>query len=161
MFGLITTLLGPVTGLVGSAVTSWFKEREAKAALEAKKLDQAHELVLLDKHAAIRGVEMENERAIAEVDAMARGVAASYQHDMASAGKSYAWAEAIKTLTRPVLTLLLIALSAAIYFTIDPLVSSINDMQQHIVYSVLFLTEVAVTWWFADRARASSRTIRS
>ena len=139
MFGLITTLLGPVTGLVGSAVTSWFKEREARAALEAKKLDQAHELVLLDKQAAIRGV------------------AASYQHDMASAGKSYAWAEAIKTLTRPVLTLLLIALSAAIYFTIDPLVSSINEMQQHIVYSVLFLTEVAVTWWFADRARASSR----
>lgn len=157
MLGLVTTLLGPVAGLAGSVVTSIFKEREAKSALELKKIDQSHELMLLDRQAAARAAETENERAIVEIDATARGVAASYAHDMASSGKSYAWVEAIKGLFRPFITILLISLAGAIYFTIDPFVSAINELQQHIVYSVLFLMEVAVTWWFADRARASSR----
>lgn len=156
--GLLATIFaGPLMGLIGSITSAVFKERETKAAVDAKKVDQAHELALLDAQAKQRGVELENERAIAQADAVARQVVASYEHDAASAGKSYAWAEAVKTLFRPFITLALVLLSAAIYFTFDPLTMGLNPIQEHIIASVLFLTEVAVTWWFADRARESVR----
>jgi hypothetical protein len=156
--GLLATILGgPIMGLLGSITSAFFKEREAKAAVEAKKVDQAHELALLTKQAEIRGKEMENELAIAQADAVAKQVTASYAHDSAGAGKSYAWAEAVKTLFRPFITLILVLLSAGVYFTFDPLTMGLNPIQEHIIASVLFLTEVAVTWWFADRARETVR----
>ena len=153
---LIASILGgPIVGLIGSGVSAFFKEREHKAALEEKKVDQAHELVLLDKHAAVRGQELENERAIAEVDAVARQVVASYQND-AAVLPAHGWVADVKALFRPFITMMLVALSAAIYFTFDPM-NGLNPLQERIIASMLFLTEVAVTWWFADRARASSR----
>lgn len=157
MGGIIATILGgPIMGLLGSVVSAFTKEREHKMNLEDKRADQAHELALLSKHAAQRGAELENDRAIAEADAVSRSVVASFQHDAASAGHSYPWVDAIKTLFRPAITLLLVALAGAIYFTFDA-ATTINALQEHIVYSILFLGEVAVTWWFADRARNSIR----
>ena len=155
MGALISLLGGPLVGLFGSAVSAFFKGQEAKQALEAKRIDQAHELALLARQAEARAAETENERAIATVDAVSRQVTASYQAD-AAAVPGHAWAADLKALARPFFTLLLIVLSGAVYFTFDPL-DGINPIQEHIVGSILFLTEVAVAWWFGDRARASSR----
>ena len=57
-------------------------------------------------------------------------------------------------LVRPALTLALIAMTAAFWFSRD-LDTTIDgeSLRGRIVASTLYLATAAVTWWFGDRAR--------
>ena len=73
---------------------------------------------------------------------------ASYQHDM-SAGQTSQWVNNTLRLVRPVLTVFLIFLVGAIWFTVaDDNIS----LQNNIVEGVLFMASAAFAWWFGDRA---------
>ena len=155
MSGLLTMILGPVTGLAGSllgAGVKWLEHRQRMAELDRQ---QAHELRLQKLNIEARGQELEQEALIAQTQAHADAMAASYRHD-ASAGQTYPWVASILRLMRPLFTLLLIGLAGAIYFAALP-----GDevegrpLREHVALTVLYLAEVAVTWWFADRARGS------
>ncbi len=45
---LIETILGGVTGLIGNVVGGWFKLKHAKVELDTHKLDNAHELSMME-----------------------------------------------------------------------------------------------------------------
>lgn len=158
--GFVMSLLaGPATGLAGSllsnlfgGIAGFFKRKQE---IEAQKLQQAHEIKLLQLNISARGQEMENEQMIAQTEALSSMLTASYQHD-ASYGPVSPTVAAVLRFVRPVLTLLLILLTAAIYFTVaDGASITIGDdtmtIQQKVTTSVLFMTEMAFSWWFADR----------
>ena len=155
MSGLFTLIAGPVTGLLGSAfgtLTKWLEHRQRMAELDRQ---QAHELRLQELNIQARGQELEQEALIAQTQAHADAMAASYRHD-ASAGQTHKWVASALRLMRPLFTLLLISLAGAIYFFALPgdAVEG-KPLREHVALTVLYLAEVAVTWWFADRARSS------
>lgn len=147
---MIELLLGPVTGLLGSAVTGVVSYFERQQQIEMKKLDHAHEVVLLDKQMQIRGQEMENELAIANLAADAEALKGSY-NEAASYGSSWEWVNAVLKLTRPFLTIaLMVAAVALAWFVIED-----DNAQAEIVKQVVYLSGVAIGWWFGDRRKTS------
>lgn len=146
-------IAGPVTGLAGSLLGGAVRYFERRQRIEELKIEHAHELRLQELAAKTRGEELENERLIAQAEADAASLRASYRHD-ASAGPAHAWVASALRLVRPVLTLGLIAVGAAIYFEAGPLDTiEGRSVREHTALTLLYLAEVAVTWWFADRAR--------
>lgn len=155
----MSLLAGPATGLFGSLVSNifggiagYFKRKQE---LQAQKLQQDHETNLLQMNISARGQEMENEQMIAQMAAAADMLAASYQHD-ASYGPVSTKVAAVLRFVRPVLTLLLLILTGTIYFTsLDAATITVGEetmtIKDKVVMSVLFMTEAAVFWWFADR----------
>ena len=146
---MLSLILGPALGLLGSAIGSVFKIWERKQELQAQREKQQHEAELTKLNIAARGQEMENEQWIAQVQATADMLKSSYEHD-ASYGPITTGAAAWLRWVRPGLTILLITLTASFYFT-D------GSLHQQITKSILMMTEAAVTWWFADRAREGKK----
>ena len=143
---LLSVLTGGATGILGSLLSTgvgflqmWQEEKKADG--EHKRTMEMHRL-----QSELRAEELENERAIVEEEQSGRIRTASYSHDQ-SVGPSYRWVAAILRLVRPVLTVGLIGIVAAIYF-------STNDFAQRetIIQSVLYMASSAVLWWFGDRA---------
>ena len=159
---MMSLLAGPATGLVGSLLSNviggvggYFKR---KSEAEEKKLDRAHELELQKLNMQSRGSEMENERLIAEADMISQNLSASYKHD-ASYGEASQGIVNVLRLVRPAITILLLVLVAVIYFTVadDAMVTESGEVmtvRERIVLSVVFMAEVAVGWWYADRRMA-------
>ncbi len=146
--GFITTLLaGPVVGLLGSVFNGIMGIVERKQKMAERAAEYSHETNLLKMNIDARGQEMENEALIAQTDAVSQMVQKSYGHDAIYADSS---SKSVQKLSffRPLLTLLMLGLVAAIYFTTEDL-----GIQVDITMTILFLFEVAMTWWFADRAR--------
>jgi len=150
--GLVTLLGGPLVGLFGSVVSGFVGYFEKKQQIEMEKVRFAHETNLLQLNIAARGEEMENERMMASMQADSANLIASYQHDAFSgAGKPYRWVASVLRLVRPALTVGLIALVA---YLIAADIAGIE--MQAVAMKILFLAEVAVSWWFADRRRSSA-----
>ena len=151
MLGTIVTLLsGPfggfASGIIGSglgAITDYFKNKQD---MQQMQLKHDHEARLLKMNIEARGSEMENEALIAQVDAAKEMVTGSYQHD-ASYGQASKGVVNILKLIRPSLTFFLLVLVGVIYF------KATASEQLDIIATVTYLSEVAVTWWFGDRAR--------
>ena len=147
MFGVISSVLtGGATGLIGSLLSKGIGIFEAGQKRKDKALEYEQELKLLDKQAALRTAETENELAIANAETAASLREASYSHD-SSMGKPHRWVVDVLRLVRPVLTGFLLILVGGIYFTTDDFA-----MKAGVIDSVLFMTSSAVTWWFGDRS---------
>jgi hypothetical protein len=150
MLGIATSVFGgPIVGVLGSVVSGVVGYFEKKQQIESDKLKFQHEEALLDKQIAARTSEMESEEAIAGMAADAAALKGSYRHD-ASYGETGPIIASVLRLVRPMLTLILIGLVALIVVLDD---SAID--RQGVALKVLFLAEVAVTWWFADRRKAA------
>lgn len=149
MIGLITSIFaGPLVGIFGSVVsgiTGYFEKKQQIAADQAR---FSHEQILLDKQISARGQELESQEAIASVAADAAALAGSYEHD-ASYGDTPMWVNGVLRMVRPALTFALIGLVAAI------LLMKIPGVEMTVIATkVVFLAEVAIAWWFADRRRS-------
>jgi hypothetical protein len=146
---------GGVFGLLGSIGTSWIKGK-------AQEKDRAHTLTLQDKEleAAQAG---HLQTLISARQAMsANGLTASINADHIS--NLPQWAAGIKALFRPFLTtglllaciylftLLLEALSGPSILSEAFGRDAIIELIKYTVYSLVFSTATAITWWFGDRA---------
>ena len=152
MFGMIASALtGGGFGLIGSLASKAIGLFEAGQKRKDKALEYEQELKLLDKQAALRTAETENELALADAETSASLREASYSHDN-SMGKPHRWVVDVLRLVRPVLTGFLLILVGGIYFTTDDFA-----MKAGVVDSVLFMTASAVTWWFGDRSLQSKK----
>lgn len=159
---LMTVASGGATGILGSVVGGAFKWLDRRdAAREAEAL-RAHELALQRLHIETRGAELESEERIAQADARARAdeaasatLVASYRHDRAAAPAS-PWAADVKAMVRPALTFALIALTAAVYFTIGADADDL-DLRAYVAHTIVYTTSAATLWWFGDRAREMRR----
>lgn len=136
---LIASLAGGATGLIGSISGRVFGFFEQKQKIKEKELDYEQELKLQEMQYRQADKEMENERAIVSTKANAEMMAESYKHDSSYGSSILRW-------VRPVLTLALIGCTVFIYHTIDP------NTKSDIAAQVVFLTGLAVSWWFADRS---------
>lgn len=146
IFDFLTSILtGGATGLLGMILTAIIKWGEAKQRLAERKLDYEHELALQELAMKTRGMELESEQAIADIEATQAMRTGSYEHDRGY-GRASQWVVNILRLVRPALTLGLIALTGVIFFSLW------NDEQrQQIVEMVNYATSAAIVWWFGAR----------
>jgi len=133
VFGLLGTMIGRAAG--------YFEQRQSQAHERARWQHEAH-LAGLELQA--RREESEAAERLAETSGRWQGLAASMQAE-ASIGESYAWVNAVRALTRPVLTLLLWLITWLVFL------ASPETEQAKIVETATFAATAATLWWFGDR----------
>lgn len=139
LFGLIGTALGRVTG--------YFEVRQRQAHERAR---WAHETALLDLQHKARAAETEAEAALAETAGSWAGLAASMEAE-AAIGESYRWVNAVRGLTRPLLTFALWLIAGGIWLGADAAGRSA------ITETAAFAATAATLWWFGDRGPSRER----
>jgi len=166
--------LGTITGLLGSGINKVFglieKKQQRKddelARVEAARV-RDHEAVMADKAAALaQGNALAQQQlaamtqASAERAALAQSTSDERMESMrnAQAERPAQWVENVKSLMRPVLTTVLLALVGYIWHSLragDTIPTS-AALLASIVDTVIYLAATATTWWFGDRAPASA-----
>lgn len=136
---------GGLTGLLGSVVgrvAGYFEEKQKTKRLQ---IELDHELKLQDMQLKDKQAEREHEAEIVFDGNATESLIGSYEHDSSYNGSALRW-------VRPVLTLLLIGLTFWVYDSL-PDQTSKADIGSQIVY----LTTVAISWWFADRSGRANK----
>jgi len=150
---------GGVLGLLGSAVGAVGKYFTRKQELVEADKNRQHELALIREQRATKAEETESE--IRLVDAAASGEMRVKSYEMQeTAGPTSQWANDLKTLFRPTLTLFLwLATGGCLMWVAKYGVESglltykdFGELVRYIVYSVVFSAVTATVWWFGDRA---------
>lgn len=150
MDAILTALFGGATGILGTVVGKVAGYFEAKQKLELTREEFKQELALQELNIQARAAEMENEQVIAEAATFATTRQASYDHDN-QYGTPYRWVITLLRLIRPLLTLSLIVLTGILFFQLS------TEGQDDIAAQVIFLTGMAVSWWFGDRYKGGKQ----
>jgi len=134
LFGLVGTALGRLAG---------FFEKRQSMAHEAQRW--AHEAMMLNlqHRAAVETAAAELEKV--QIEGSWSGLRESLAAETAIAS-SYRWVDALRALTRPILTVLLWAITTTIWFTSDMAGKS------GIAETATFAATAATLWWFGDRS---------
>lgn len=140
VFGLLGTVIGRAAG--------YFEQRQSHAHERAR---WQHDAELIRLHRQARREEHAAAEQLAETSGSWAGLAASLQAE-AAIDDSYAWVNAVRALTRPVLTLLLWLITWLVF------VASPEAEQVKIVETSTFAATAATLWWFGDRG--AQRTAR-
>jgi len=149
---LLGVVSGGATGLIGSVLSGavkFFTDRQnqahelAKMDMELKHMDKEAEIAKSIQELKLEGEESANAW---------KGLEASYQEAARrwSSGDS-GWivaVDVVRGMMRPFLTLFLVVLTTAIFFTLAGEGTSVHNQ---IVATILYLTSLALSWWFADR----------
>ncbi|MEM6627199.1 MAG: hypothetical protein AAF719_10885 [Pseudomonadota bacterium] len=133
VFGLIGTLLGRGVSIL---------ERRQEYAQEQARW--AHEASLLQLQMQKKRTETEAELLLADASGSWSGLRASMEAE-AAIGASYKWVNAVRGLTRPVLTVLLWGVATLVFFSSDA------AARGAIIETATFAATAATLWWFGDR----------
>lgn len=149
---------GGIFGLLGSVIGVWAKHKQEQARQIWEQKQWAHEEALFDKQIALGKSETENEIAIVSSQGSWDGLNESIKADAATKPQS-AWAADVKALFRPFLTLVLVLCCMYIIRSLmfGELAKVLTEKEtteilKYAIYSVVFSTAAAITWWFGDRA---------
>ncbi|EKE72474.1 hypothetical protein [Oceanibaculum indicum] len=146
IFDFLTSILtGGATGLLGMIFTAVSRWAEARQRMAERAQDYKHELALQQLAMQTRGMELESEQAIADIEATQAMRTGSYDHDRGY-GRASQWVVNILRLVRPALTLGLIVLTGLIYFSLDN-----ASQRQDVIEMVSYATTAAIVWWFGAR----------
>jgi hypothetical protein len=146
IFDFLTSILtGGATGLLGMVFTAVSRWAEARQRMAERAQDYQHELALQNLAMQTRGMELESEQAIADIEATQAMRTGSYDHDRGY-GRASQWVVNILRLVRPALTLGLITLTGLIYFSLDN-----ASQRQDVIEMVSYATTAAIVWWFGAR----------
>jgi len=149
--GILELLLGGgATGLLGTVVSQVLGIFTRAEDRKEKALDYQHELRLQEMQLASLKEETERELLIAESSAQSSGYIAALQHDSSFGGTSQ-WVNDTRSIFRPLITLVLVLLTALIYFT-----TSQVHIETTITDAVIFSTIAAISFWFSDRSISKS-----
>ena len=146
----LALLTGGATGVLGTLLNFGIKVFEDRARhrreLDLRRLDielaQA-EAVSAERVAAI---EADAARDGAEWNAMRESIRDAGREWSTEGSGWLVFSEVVRRLTRPGLTLLFVALTGAIYFTVAD-----GDIRVRVVDTVLYLATATTTWWFGSR----------
>ena len=149
VFGAILT--GGATGLLGtvsSGLFDYFKQKQRNRHTLAMMMEERKTLELeIQGRERVAVIEAESAQEIAA----SKAFAASYQTDQARYSKgdhpALVWVDVTRGFTRPVITVALVAITTAFYFTAG------EETQRQVVASVLYVTTAAVLWWFGTRVK--------
>lgn len=133
VFGLIGTLVGRVAG--------FFERRQDHAQERARWL---HEKELAELQMRAKASALAAEEQLAHTAGTWAGLAASMQAE-AAIGESYRWVEAVRALTRPLLTVLLWIITGFVWLGAEA------EAKAAIVETTTFAATAATLWWFGDR----------
>ncbi len=135
---------GGIFGLLGTAlgrVASYFERRQQHAFERSR---WAHETDMMHLRMKADAEEAEAARALANTAGRWDGLQASIAAD-AAIGQSYLWVNAVRGLTRPLLTMLLWVIAVGIYLGADA------SGRAAITETATFAATAATLWWFGDR----------
>lgn len=149
---ILSALFGGVTGLAGSLLSGvmslaneWMRGKNDQRLFD-------HEFRLQQLNIEARGKELESELAIADTYAAATIREASYEHDTGY-GPTYKWVASALRMVRPVVTILLCVLTYMIWQqSQDP------ALRYDIGVQVVYLTGMAIAWWFGDRRQGTTKS---
>jgi len=133
LFGLVGTVIGRVAGVV-----------EARQAQAHERARWAHEGELAKLQIQARAAEADAGLRLADASGAWAGLSASMAAE-AAIGESYKWVNAVRALTRPVLTVLLWGITGAVFM------GASAAGQEGIVETATFAATAATLWWFGDR----------
>ncbi|MBU0724378.1 MAG: hypothetical protein KJ904_08675 [Alphaproteobacteria bacterium] len=146
LLDFVTSILtGGATGLLGMLASAGIRLLEAREKRHTLAIELAHaeRLHLLQMEA--RSAEHENERLIADLGVARDLRVASYDHDRGY-GRASLWVVNILRLVRPGLTLMLLGLTAVVFFQLYS-----DEDRRRIVEMLIYATTAAVIWWFGSR----------
>lgn len=133
VFGLVGTVIGRIAGVV---------ERRQDNAQERARWQ--HEAALMTFQVQAREAELAGQESLSHTAGAWQGLAASIAAE-AAIGDSYKWVNAVRALTRPLLTLLLWLITILVYF------GAAAEAKASIVETATFAATAATLWWFGDR----------
>ncbi len=132
VFGVLGSLIGRVAGLV---------ETRQVNAQERARWNHEREL---------EGLRASGALTLAQEEGRNAGLAASLAAE-AAIGPTYQWVNAVRALTRPVLTLLLWLITGVIFLGADTLAKG------QIIETTTFAATAATLWWFGDRGQPAQK----
>lgn len=159
-----TSGLGAVIGTIGA----WVQKREDRKIkqmeydhdlkrmdfqIQESRLEHEQALALADKEIDKAKTEGEIQQELGELDAFTQSITAGAKET------GIAFVDAVRGLMRPIITSYLLIISTVLAIKINTLVGGLGSLPQDdvfvlysdIINQVLFLTMVAVTWWFGTR----------
>jgi hypothetical protein len=137
VFGLIGTVIGRIAGL--------FERRQENGQEQAR---WKHEAALMELQMKARASELAGQESLAQTAGAWQGLASSMAAE-ASIGDSYRWVNAVRALTRPLLTLLLWLITSLVWF------GAAAEARTSILETATFAATAATLWWFGDRGNRS------
>ena len=135
---------GGLLGLLGTGVNfalGFFQRRQEHAQRIEWAREERETLALQGQLAAAQTA---GDLAVARERGAADAFTASLQAE-ARIGRSYRWVDAVRALTRPGLTLLLVLLAAVLRYSAD------EATRAYIDQNIIVTAVAAVTWWFGQR----------
>ena len=169
-----STVLGGITGLIGSLVNRGFgiwelreKRRDRQLEIAHAERGWGHETELHKLQMQARAAETEAELAVAEAALQTAAVQGSWAGLNASIAAEariadgYRWVSATRALVRPALTVLLWLLTLALFAMAlagKLPVQTAAEVVETVVQAATYGAVTALAWWFGDRApRPSAR----
>lgn len=159
--GLAGGALGAAFGALGSVLNRGFgifemreKRRDRQLELAHEKERWGHENALAEQARTARADEARQALALTQTQGSWAGLNASIQAE-AALGASWPWVAAVRTLTRPALTVLLWLLYALLFLSAAAgalEAETASSVIRAAVETVSFSAATALTWWFGDRA---------
>ena len=151
-----SVLTGGATGLLGtalSAVVDFFQSRQRHGQeLDLRRLDIELAKAEAEGAAAHATIEAQATRERAEWEALEASYReASRRWSRPGEGRLMQFVDAVRGLTRPLLTWSLFALVGAIYFLLGASDLGAVGLRPRIVETVLYLFTAAMLWWFGSR----------
>ena len=145
--------VGAVMGALGSAASRGVGLLELRERRKDRAQEIAHERAMAQMAQTSKSQEALQAQKLAQVQGSYAGLNASIEADRPE--ESYRWVAAVRSLTRPVLTLLLWILFAVMLVFVYPSGSASDGSTQLIASSletISFSAATALAWWFGDRA---------
>jgi hypothetical protein len=142
-----SALSGGLFGVLGQVANRAFGVWETREKRKDTALAYTHELALIDKQMQAKDQETEHELELTAAHGSWDGLKASLESE-ARATESYRWVAAVRTLTRPFLTLeTQLALIALMLIVRDR-----PGMMEAVIETVTFGASASLLWWFGERA---------
>jgi hypothetical protein len=142
-----SALSGGLFGVLGQVANRAFGVWEAREKRKDTALAYAHELALIDKQMLAKDQETEHELELTAAHGSWDGLKASLAAEERPS-ESYRWVAAVRSLTRPFLTLeTQLALVALMLIVRDR-----PSMMDAVIETVTFGASASLLWWFGERA---------
>jgi len=154
---------GGITGIIGGILGAGVKFLTMREERAAKREEREYEKDMLKLQMQASAAETEQELAIVSQEGSWSGLEASYRAEATI--KAPQWANAIRSLYRPLLTTILIALAGWVFWLLirafetgEGLFAAVfpqadqAELIRYMVYSIFYTASTAALWWFADRA---------
>lgn len=142
-----SALSGGLFGVLGQMANRAFGVWETREKRKDTALAYTHELALIEKQMQAKDQETEHELDLTAAHGSWDGLKASLEAE-AKPSESYRWVAAVRTLTRPFLTLeTQLALVALMLIVRDR-----PAMMETVIETVTFGASASLLWWFGERA---------